>query len=187
MASRGFRRSLEQARQLYHMTSFSSASKMKPPTTTVSQRNSSSPDELVAETSRMRPQMNSWGMSVTLGAIAAIVVLCINLALLIWSTRSLAIEDGTAIIFIGSCDKKRLINLLGHLLINILSSLLLTASNNCMQCLTAPTRKDAGRAHAIGKTLEVGVHSLRNLRFIPAHHLLLWALLGLTSVPIHLL
>src|SRR5437764_1681769 len=135
----------------------------------------------------MRPQMKSWGMSVILGVIVAIVALCINLAFLIWSTRSLAIEDGTAIIFTSSCGKTRLINLLGHLLINILSSLLLAASNNCMQCLTAPTRKDANRAHSTDKTLEVGVHSLWNLRFIPAHRLLLWVLLGLTSVPIHLL
>lgn len=72
------------------------------------------------------------------------------------------------------------------LAINILSSLLLGASNNCAQLLSSPTRHDIDKAHAKGKWLDIGVPSVRNLGHISGWRVLLWALLFLSSIPLHL-
>ena len=56
-----------------------------------------------------------------------------------------------------------------------------------MQCLTAPTRTDIDEAHAKGRRLDIGILSVRNLGSIGVKRVLLWSLLGLSSVPLHLL
>lgn len=55
-----------------------------------------------------------------------------------------------------------------------------------MQCLSAPTRKEIDRAHARGVWLDIGIPSVRNLRYISKRRVLIWALLGLSSLPLHL-
>ncbi|KAK5070204.1 hypothetical protein LTR51_007901 [Lithohypha guttulata] len=74
-----------------------------------------------------------------------------------------------------------------HIGINAISTLLLSASNYAMQCFAAPTRADIDRAHQVGKWLDIGVPSLRNLRHIPRRKTLLWWMLALSSLPIYLL
>jgi hypothetical protein len=74
-----------------------------------------------------------------------------------------------------------------HLAINLLSTILLSSSNYCMQCLSAPTRKEVDAAHAKGVWLDIGVPSIRNLKHIDRTRVLLWGLLGLSSLPLHLL
>ncbi|KAH7392189.1 hypothetical protein DE146DRAFT_661877 [Phaeosphaeria sp. MPI-PUGE-AT-0046c] len=56
-----------------------------------------------------------------------------------------------------------------------------------MQCMTAPTRGEVDRAHAARRWLDIGVPSFRNLRRIGRDRLVLWLLLGLSSLPLHLL
>jgi len=73
------------------------------------------------------------------------------------------------------------------LLINILSTLLLGASNNCTQLLVAPTRKDIGDAHAAGRYLDVGVSSVRNFMAVSRWRKWLCVGLFLSSIPLHLL
>lgn len=87
----------------------------------------------------------------------------------------------------GTCDDIEHTGLAIHLVINVVSTLLLGASNYCMQCLSAPTREDVDRAHQKGTWLDIGVPSLRNLRFIKQGNLVYWMLLGLSSIPLHLL
>ncbi|KAK4499429.1 hypothetical protein PRZ48_009943 [Zasmidium cellare] len=65
--------------------------------------------------------------------------------------------------------------------------MLLGASNYTMQALVAPTRAETDRAHAEGGWLDIGVASIRNLFKIKRHRTILWAVLGLSSMPIHLL
>jgi len=72
-------------------------------------------------------------------------------------------------------------------MINILSTLLLGASNNCVQLLLAPTRKDIGDAHAAGRYLDVGVSSVRNVMAVSHWRKGLCAGLFLSSIPLHLL
>lgn len=74
-----------------------------------------------------------------------------------------------------------------HLLINILSTIVLAASNYCMQNLSAPSRADVDRAHAKRTWLDIGTSGLRNLWFVNTRRRILWFLLLITSLPIHLL
>jgi hypothetical protein len=73
------------------------------------------------------------------------------------------------------------------LVINILSTLLLGASNNCTQLLVAPKRKYISDAHAAGRYLDVGVSSIRNFMAVSRWRQCLCAGLFLSSIPLHLL
>jgi hypothetical protein len=73
------------------------------------------------------------------------------------------------------------------LAVNVLSTLLLGASNNCAQLLSSPERKDVDKAHLSGKWLDIGVPSARNLWRIDLKRRALWFLLFASSTPIHLL
>ena len=68
-----------------------------------------------------------------------------------------------------------------------LCSALLAASIFCMQCLSAPTRKNIYRAHSQHRWLDIGVPSIRNLRDISAWRFCLWWLFALSNIPLHLL
>lgn len=74
-----------------------------------------------------------------------------------------------------------------HLMVNILSTALLAASNYCMHCLSAPTRQDIDEAHSKRRWLDIGVPSIRNLRSISKARVFLWSLLAISSIPLHLL
>ncbi|KAL4915394.1 hypothetical protein BDW62DRAFT_125090 [Aspergillus aurantiobrunneus] len=74
-----------------------------------------------------------------------------------------------------------------HLVINVLSSILLAASNYVMQCLSAPSRADVDKAHSRGDWLDIGTLSLRNLWVMDAKRKIIWVLLLVSSLPIHML
>lgn len=86
----------------------------------------------------------------------------------------------------GDCDTIEKHNDGLHLGINILSTLLLSASNYTQQRLVSPTRAEVDQAHLRGKSLNVGVPSLRNLLHISRDRLLLYSVLLATSLPLHL-
>ncbi|KAJ3529869.1 hypothetical protein NM208_g9563 [Fusarium decemcellulare] len=133
---------------------------------------------------------SGWRFSLVTGAVASSAVLLINLSLTIWSTtRPAGTEEqsGRRILFEGSCSKSRTINILVHLLINLFSSVLLAASSYGMQCLSAPTRAEVDKAHQKEAWMDIGVLSVRNLWRLPWTRSILWALLALSSVPLHLL
>ena len=56
-----------------------------------------------------------------------------------------------------------------------------------MQILSAPTRKEIDKAHARKKWLDIGVPSVRNLKNVATKKVVMWCLLGLSSLPLHLL
>ncbi|CAI6082892.1 unnamed protein product, partial [Clonostachys chloroleuca] len=72
-----------------------------------------------------------------------------------------------------------------HILINIVSTLLLGASNYYMQTISAPMRQDVDNAHARGKWLDIGIPSVRNVLYIEKRRLVVWLCLGLSSLPLH--
>ena len=74
-----------------------------------------------------------------------------------------------------------------HVAINVLSTLLLGASNYSMQCLSSPTRREVDKAHSQGIWLDIGVPSVRNLRKLSTTRIVLWWLLAISSIPLHLL
>lgn len=95
-------------------------------------------------------------------------------------------QDGVSTAFEGDCHFVGQLSLGLHVVINILSSLLLSASNYTMQVLNAPTRSECDKAHARGDWLDIGITSLRNIARITWSRRVLWLLLGFSSVPIHL-
>lgn len=88
--------------------------------------------------------------------------------------------------FLGSCATAKKLNLWLHLLINILSTLLLGASNFCMQLLVAPTRHEVNKAHERAFWLDIGTSSVKNLRRIARKSMLTWLCLGFSSALLHL-
>ena len=134
-------------------------------------------------------EMRGWRISVTLGTVAALLVLIANIALIIWAAQNTTepVQNGIITLFRGSCERTKTISTWSHLPINILSTILLAASNVGMQCLIAPTREDIDNAHRRGTWLHVGVFGLRNALYIPRSRVIAVAILALSSVPLHLL
>ncbi|KAH7115309.1 hypothetical protein B0J11DRAFT_496386 [Dendryphion nanum] len=121
-----------------------------------------------------------WRRGAFYWACAAIAVFCINFAFTLWATiYSKGREEMT---IYEDCSRASKWNSGIHLVINLLSTVLLSASNYCMQCLSAPTRKEVDGAHAKGVWLDIGISSIRNLLC----RVMVWIMLGLTSVPLHL-
>ncbi|KAL2832622.1 hypothetical protein BDW59DRAFT_169440 [Aspergillus cavernicola] len=130
-------------------------------------------------------RFGGWKGTLYLGSITSFIVLLLNLAMLSWATLRHS-SEGKSVLYSGDCDRVKEISAGIHFLINILSTLLLSASNFGMQCLSAPTRQDVDRAHGRKKWLDIGVPSVRNLWRIPKSRLLLWLCLVVSSVPLHL-
>lgn len=138
--------------------------------------------EPTVEPNSLRRYTSGWRFGAINGAISVSVVFFINLVVTIaFSAR----KDG--ILYDGDCDRASKLNIGLHLLINILSTVLLSSSNYCMQCLSAPTRREIDDAHSKGNWLDVGIQSIHNLRNISRKRAVVWVLLGLSSLPLHLL
>ena len=128
-----------------------------------------------------------WRRGVTTAAITTSIVFLINLGITIWAATRQGTSGGVGILYHGACTNSRQINTVLHLLINTLSTLLLSASNYTMQCLSSPTRAEVDQAHKKGVWLDIGIPSLRNLTGISWRRRVLWGLLALSSLPLHLL
>ncbi|OAL46160.1 hypothetical protein IQ07DRAFT_198771 [Pyrenochaeta sp. DS3sAY3a] len=132
-----------------------------------------------------RERFSGWRGGALTSAIICAVVLLINILLIIISVASWNPVDWIATAYTGDCSVAARQLTVAHLFINFLGSLLLGASNYCMQRLVAPTRKEVDSAHAKRKSLDVGVPSIRNLFSIAPLRAWIWVFLGLSSVPLH--
>jgi hypothetical protein len=121
-----------------------------------------------------------------MGICTALLVLIGNVGLFIAGAVA-GYKGGIAQLVRGDSVKVSNYNTAYHTLINILSTILLSASNYTMQVLSSPTRKEIDLAHAKGYWVEIGVVSMRNLRVMSRKRRLLWWMLGISSVPLHLL
>lgn len=95
---------------------------------------------------------------------------------------------GYQVMFSGSCNSAvgRVSTAL-HLLINILASLILAASNFFMQVISSPTRSEIDHAHLRGNWLDIGMPNPRNVSKVSPRKACAWILFFLSSVPIHVL
>lgn len=125
------------------------------------------------------------GVKVALFLVASILIL--NASVTLWASVTFQSDGGIGTLHIGPCAQVERTGTVVHIIINFIGTLLLGASNFCMQCLTSPTRKEVDSEHAQKKWLEVGILSLRNLRVIGKSRVWLWFLLGMSSFPIHLM
>ena len=142
---------------------------------------------LVRASRKQRYRFKSWKIGVASAAVMTTAVLITNSAFALWGYLQFTLVDGIGTAIEGSCDKVNNWNFGLHIAINILSSAMLSASNYTMQCVTAPTRSECDRAHKLGRWLDVGILSIRNIMLIGWQRKMLWALLALSSTPIHLL
>lgn len=117
----------------------------------------------------------------------AVAILLVNFICTVYFHAKWGEEHDVNPVYQGSCFRTYKINTGLHALINILSTLLLGASNLCMQLLAAPTRSEIDKSHAKRKWLDIGVPSLRNLTHIRKSRLAIVLILGLSSVPLHFL
>ncbi|KIW91537.1 uncharacterized protein Z519_07503 [Cladophialophora bantiana CBS 173.52] len=86
----------------------------------------------------------------------------------------------------GSGTKVAWIGTIYHILINVFSTALLSASNYCMQVVTGPTRDQADAAHVGGGFVDIGVLSLHNLQDVGVLRQTLFGTLAISSPPLHL-
>jgi hypothetical protein len=123
-------------------------------------------------------------LSVLTGAILAFATCASNVILTVWA---ISIRDTGDKLFIQDCDKIEFFNTAIHLVFNVLSTLLLGASNFAMQVLCAPTRAELEKAHRRGQWLDIGIQSPRNLTHVSWRKVIIWIGLALSSIPLHLL
>lgn len=129
-----------------------------------------------------------WRKTLYLFAVSTGFVLILNTAFLIWAATNRDLNDGRGTLFEASCSSIRHANTGIHLLINVLSTLLLAASNYCMQCLSAPSRDEIEGAHGCNEYLDIGISSLHNVfsRHVRSKKKVAWWILGISSFPLHL-
>ncbi|KAH7359931.1 hypothetical protein BKA66DRAFT_500046 [Pyrenochaeta sp. MPI-SDFR-AT-0127] len=129
-----------------------------------------------------------WRFSILLFATSTCLVLIINVSVAIYAVSQYGWKPrfGFKPVFTGDCNKTKRINTILHLVINILSSILLSGSNYSMQVLTAPYRDQIDKAHSKRTWLDIGVQSVRNLKALSCKWKLFWWLFAFSSVPLHL-
>ncbi|KAI1204960.1 uncharacterized protein F4807DRAFT_301545 [Annulohypoxylon truncatum] len=89
----------------------------------------------------------------------------------------------------GDCDGGSVskVNMVLHLLINIVSTLVVASSNFFMQVLNSPSRREVNTAHFQGSWLGIGIPSVRNAFRVSRFKTWCWICLLVSSIPIHLL
>lgn len=103
------------------------------------------------------------------------------------ASRGLGTRSFThGVLYYGKCSVSNAWSTILGILINLLSTAMLAASNYCTQCLSAPSRADVDRAHAQKIWLGIGTFSVKNLLLRSLTYRTLWLLLHITSTPIHL-
>ncbi|KAK3657561.1 hypothetical protein LTR56_002336 [Elasticomyces elasticus] len=116
----------------------------------------------------------------------AITTLSLNLIATIYATQRYGQKGGIGELYKGHCKTAEWLNAGLHLIINMLSTLLLVASNYCAHVLSAPTRREVDIAHGQHVWLDIGVPSVRNLSHISWKRVTAWLLLLSSSGLLHL-
>ena len=143
------------------------------------------------ETSQYRKQtwyqqhLSGWRAGALASCLTALLVLIINISVMIWATAKYPLAGHVGLLFNGDCAKAKSINAWLQVAVNILSTVLLGASNYCMQCLSSPTREEVDRAHARGVFLHIGVPSAHSIWGIGRRRRSLWLVLAISALPLH--
>lgn len=124
---------------------------------------------------------------VTNAIILGISTLILNTAIAGWLVAANGFDHNLVVMGRRSCKSTRNIITIVQLIINVLATLLLAASNYCMQILSSPLREEVDAAHAANKWWWIGVPNCKNLRYLPWKRRLLLLTLAICSLPVHLL
>ena len=118
-------------------------------------------------------------------ATAAGTILFMNLIFTIWALAYSKSGEHIGTVYEADCNTVKLSDSWLHIAINVIGTILLSASNYTMQSISVPTRKEIDAAHTMGKYLDIGLPSLRNLN--GWRKKTLFALLVLSTLPLHFL
>ncbi|KAJ5371906.1 hypothetical protein N7517_003912 [Penicillium concentricum] len=151
-------------------------------------------------------RFEGWKFTVFLAFITSLVVLFFNIGLILYTATHSRHDDlelypieyqseysqgkhhiRNTVLYEGDCDTVHRLSTGFHLLVNLLSTALLSASNFGMQCLSAPTRRDIDKVHQSGRWLDIGVPSIRNIFRVSRRRSVLWLSLAFLSLPFHLM
>lgn len=92
--------------------------------------------------------LHGWRISIIICAVTAGTVFLINLIFIIWVISKYGLQkEGFGIIQEGNCKETGHVSFWLHLIINLLSTLLLGASNYSIQCFVSSTREEVNEAH----------------------------------------
>ncbi len=115
-----------------------------------------------------------WRTGIFLSSIIIGVCLLAESVLLIWGLATGGPSGGQGIIYEGDCRAAKDFTNVLAVLLNILGSVLIGTSNYTMQCLSAPSRKEVARAHANGRTLQIGSSSPSDILYMSSWKVSLW-------------
>jgi hypothetical protein len=132
-------------------------------------------------------RFTGWRVGASYFALGALISLMLHIILAIWIPTLDSFHNGISVLWTGNCQTAGTYNTILRAGTTAIATLLIGESNYCMQCLTAPARKDLQTAHNKGIWLDVGVQSIRNLKIIKEYKAVLWLLVVISSIPIHLL
>ena len=139
--------------------------------------------------SRRLPSLHigNWRRGLIRATATSSTALIVNIVIYAVMYKHYGVEFGTGVLYTGSCKAVHAGDTLIHLALNVVSTLLLGASNYCLQGLISPTRREVDALHAQKKWVTIGVQHWRNLFYISWRRRLGCILLALTTIPVHLL
>lgn len=135
------------------------------------------------------PHLSGWRKAATVNTVVLACASIILLGLLLTSSIHAGGIVTTFTFYRGTCNggTASRVNQGLHLIINAFATCILASSNFFMQVLNAPSRDEVDAAHTRGQSLHIGVPSWRNVTRVARSKTYAWAVLVLTSIPIHLL
>lgn len=115
------------------------------------------------------------------------IVFLVNLSITISAIKKHGIHRISGDMISGNCKRMKNNNLVLHIAINVLSTLLLGSSNYCAQLLAAPTRQEIDNAHNKKQWFDIGIQSFRNLWKLRPNKRATWLCLMISSGLLHLM
>jgi len=116
---------------------------------------------VMIEQKASKKPLSGWRGGLSINIIITLVIMLMNVSFLIWACKKYGTSGGVGVLYHGECSHASRLTTIAHTVINILSTLLLGASNYAMQVVGSPTRTEVDRAHKLGKWLDVGCQSYR--------------------------
>ena len=131
-----------------------------------------------------------WRMGTMLCCCAVVICLVVEAALLIWAAKMSIGGLESGLLYQGNCAKVKSMVIWLLLPLNIAGTVLIGTSNYVMQVMAAPNRSEINEAHRFAQAVAIGGTSFRDLIQWGSGgkpRKAIWWLLGLSSLPIHLL
>jgi hypothetical protein len=129
------------------------------------------------------------GRTVSLRFLATCVamILILNVAVLIYSAKRGPSTSASLLVAQDQCSTIKKLDVGLHALINVLGILALAAVGGFITALSSPSREDLNRAHRVGAWFDIGVPSIRNLKYIGRTRKYMCIIIYLLSFPIHIM